>query len=128
MHSICRSRSHQTAPSITWSSRSRIPTELSGNLQTTDGAPTADYFIIVFATDRRYWIPSPRRSVMARPASTGRYVVRNLPPGEYFVAAVTDVEQNQWFDPAFLEQLMPAATRITLAESERKVLDLRISR
>jgi len=102
------------------------PTELAGTLQTPVGTPTADYFIIVFARDKSFWTPSTRRSVMARPTSAGRYVIRNLPPGEYLVAAVTDVEQGDWFDPAFLERLVPAATRLTLAESEKKTLDLRI--
>jgi hypothetical protein len=110
---------------ITFSDR---PAELSGTLQTTDGAPTADYFIVVLAADRRYWVASARRNTMARPASTGRYIVRNLPAGEYFVAAVTDVEFNQWMDSAFLEQLVPAATRITIGESEKKTLDLRVGR
>jgi hypothetical protein len=102
------------------------PTELSGTLQTSTGVPTANYFIIVFATDRAFWTPSSRRTVMARPGTTGRYAVRNLPPGEYFVAALTDVEFNAWFDPAFLEQLVAASTRVTLAESQKLTLDLKI--
>jgi hypothetical protein len=109
---------------ITYTDR---PTELSGTLQTPAGVPTGDYFIIVFATDRGFWTPSTRRSVMARPASTGKYILRNLPPGEYFVAAVTDVEQGEWFDSAFLERLIAASARITLAESEKRTLDLRIA-
>jgi hypothetical protein len=64
---------------------------------------------------------------MARPASSGRYTVRNLPPGEYFVAAVTDVEFNAWFDPAFLSELVPASTKVTFSEGEKKTLDLRIA-
>jgi hypothetical protein len=104
------------------------PTELSGTLQTSAGDPTADYFIIVFTADQMYWGASSRRTVMARPATNGRYAVRNLPPGEYLVAAVTDAEPGAWFDPAFLRTLMPAATRITLGESARTTLDLRIAR
>jgi hypothetical protein len=102
------------------------PTELSGTLQTPTGVPTANYFIIVFAADKAFWTPSSRRTVMVRPATTGRYVLRNLPPGEYYVAAVTDVQFNAWFDPAFLESLVAASTRVTLAESEKRTLDLKI--
>ena len=104
------------------------PTELSGTLQTPAGDPTADYFIVVFAADRRFWTAANRRQMMARPGSNGRYSVSNLAPGDYLVAAVTDVEQGSWFDPAFLEQLLPAAVRITLAEGERRVLDLKVGR
>jgi hypothetical protein len=103
------------------------PTELAGTLQGASGTPTADYFIVVFATNRAFWTPNARRSVTARPASTGRYLVRNLPPGEYFVAAVTDVEFGDWWDQDFLASLAkPETTRITLAEGEKKVLDLKI--
>ena len=104
------------------------PTELSGTLQTPAGVPTSNYFIIVFATDKKFWTPSSRRIVMARPGTTGRYTLRNLPPGTYSVAAVTDVEPNAWFDPAFLEQLVGTSIRVTLAEGEKKPLDLKIAR
>ena len=102
------------------------PTELSGTLQTPTGAPTADYFIIVFAADKSLWTPSARRNVMARPTSVGRYEIKGLPPGEYLVVAVTDVEQGDWWNPAFLERLVPAAAKITLSEGESKALDLKI--
>jgi hypothetical protein len=103
------------------------PAELSGALQTPAGVVPSDYFIIVFATDRAQWGPQSRRTVMARPTTAGRYSVRNLPPGEYYFAAVTDVLPNEWFDPAFLELLVPAAKKLTIAEGEQKVNDFRIS-
>jgi len=102
------------------------PTQLSGVLQTPAGDPTSHYFIIVFGADRSLVRSSARRSVMVRPDTAGKYVVRNLPPGDYRVAAVTDVEQNAWLDPAFLDDLLPMSTPITFAEGEQKVLDLRI--
>lgn len=104
------------------------PTQLSGVLQTSAGDPTSQYFIIVFSADRALIRSSARRSVMARPDTAGRYVVRNLPPGDYHVAAVTDVEVNAWLDPAFLDELLPMSTRITFVEGEQKTLDLRIAR
>ena len=102
------------------------PAELSGALQTPAGVVASDYFIIVFATDRAQWGPQSRRTVMARPTTAGRYSVRNLPPGEYYFAAVTDVLPNEWFDPAFLELLVPAAKKLTIAEGEQKMNDFRI--
>ena len=102
------------------------PTELSGDLQAATGVPTSEYFIIVFATDKKFWTPASRRTVMARPAMTGRYSIRNLPPGEYFIAAVTDVEQGDWFDPKFLERLVDASVRVTLGEGDKKIQDLRL--
>ena len=46
--------------------------------------------------------------------------------GEYFISAVTDVDQGEWLDPAFLAQLVGASTKFTLAEGEKKVQSLRI--
>lgn len=102
------------------------PTELSGTLQTPSGVPTSNYFIIVFSADKTHWTPLSRRIVMARPSSTGKYVVRNLPPGDYLVAAVTDIEFNAWYDNALLGALVDASTHITLGEGMKKVLDLKI--
>jgi hypothetical protein len=104
------------------------PTELSGMLQTPVGIAASDYFIIIFATDRAQWGAQSRRTIMARPTNVGRYSVRNLPPGEYYLAGVTDVIQNEWFDPSFLDALVPASMRVTLGESERKTQDIRIAR
>ena len=63
---------------------------------------------------------------MTRPGSDGRYKVADLPPGEYYIAALTDVEQNEWLDPAFLTQLVPASTKVAVAEGEKKEQSLRI--
>jgi len=103
------------------------PTELSGSLQAANGTPAPDFTIVVFAVDQRFWTPASRRSVTTRPATTGRYLVRNLPPGEYYVAAVTDIEPGEWYDPAFLERLVSASTKVTIGEGETRTLDLKIA-
>jgi uncharacterized protein (DUF2141 family) len=101
-------------------------TQLSGTLQDSSGAPTSDYTIIVFPGDNRYWQPNARRIQSTRPGTSGTYTIRNLPPGEYRLAAVTDVEPGEWFNPAFLEQLRAASTPISLSEGEKKTQDLRL--
>jgi hypothetical protein len=60
-----------------------------------------------------------------RSDQTGAFHVRSLPPGDYLLIAVDDVEQGEWFDPAFLEKLRPAAKRVSLTEGEKKTEDLR---
>jgi hypothetical protein len=102
------------------------PAELSGALATPPGVVPSDYFIIVFATDRREWGAQSRRTVMARPTTAGKYSVRNVPPGEYYVAAVTDVMPNEWYDSSFLDALVAAAAKVTITEAEQKVENLRI--
>ena len=102
-------------------------TQLSGTLQDSSGRPTPDYTIVVFATDKSYWTPQSRRIQSTRPGTDGTFTIRNLPPGDYRIAAVTDVEPGEWFDPAFLEQLRTASTPVTLSEGEKKTQDLRIA-
>jgi hypothetical protein len=102
------------------------PSELAGHLQTAVGAPATDYFIVVFSADRQYWFPNSRRVASVRATSAGDYSVKNLPAGDYCVAAVTDVELGEWFDPPFLESLLNSAKRFTIATGERKVQNLQI--
>lgn len=102
-------------------------TELTGLLTDGTGAPTSDYTIIVFTTDTQYWTPQSRRIQSARPGTDGKFTVRNLPPGNYAIAAVTDVEPGEWFNPEFLQELQGASMRFSLAEGEKKTQNLRLS-
>jgi hypothetical protein len=94
------------------------PTGLTGVLQDSGGRAATDYYILVFSADRRYWTPGSRRIRMTRPASDGSYSVKGLPPGEYYLAAPTDLETGEWNDPVLLEQLLPASAKVTLREGE----------
>lgn len=109
---------------ITYTDRTQ---ELSGTIQDTAGGATSDFTIIVFPSDRRYWLPQSRRISAARPGTDGRFTFSTLPAGDYRLTAVTDVENGEWFDPAFLEQLEPASIPIPLREGERKVQDIRLA-
>jgi len=102
------------------------PSEVEGRLETAAGRAAPEYFIIAFASDRSFWTPLSRRVVQVRPGSDGRYALRGLPAGEYFIAALTDVEPGEWYDPAFLSELVPAAVRIVVRDGERTMQDLRI--
>jgi hypothetical protein len=82
--------------------------------------------VIVFPTDRSLWMWGSHRIRQVRPGSDGRFVVAALPPGDYQIGAVTDVEDNQWFEPEFLEQLAPASVKVSLAPGQRLVQNLRV--
>lgn len=100
--------------------------ELSGTLQTATGAPASDVFVIAFAADRNLWGPSARRVQAVRPDANGRYVFSTMPAGDYLISAVMDVDPDEWQDPAFLEKLVAASAKVTIADGEKKVLDLRL--
>ena len=101
--------------------------ELSGTIQDTLGVPTADYFIILFSADKSYWVPQARRIQSVRPGTDGKFTFRNLPAGEYRLTAVTDVEQGEWFDPNFLEQLANASIPVSVRDGEKKVQDIKVA-
>jgi uncharacterized protein (DUF2141 family) len=100
--------------------------EVSGMIQDPMGRPTADFTIIVFPSDKNYWVPLSRRIVSARPITDGRFTLQNLPPGDYRLTAVTDVEPGEWYNPDFLQQLMGASIPISLQAGEKKIQDIRV--
>jgi uncharacterized protein (DUF2141 family) len=103
------------------------PTEISGTLQNSSGRSTSDYFIVVFSTNKADWIPRSRRIAQTRPGNDGRYAVRNLPAGEYWIAALTDLAFTDLFEPSFIEGLVNGAVKVTIGDGERKTQDLKIS-
>jgi hypothetical protein len=100
-------------------------TEVSGIVSGPTGLPNLAATVIVFPQDSRLWIPYARQLKAARPLSNGRYVVKDLPPGDYLAAAAVDVERGQWFDPEFLTALQRSATRLTLGIGETRTLNLK---
>ena len=100
--------------------------ELSGTIQDPSGRPTFDYTIILFAADNRYWPPQSRRITSTRPGTDGKFTIRGIPAGEYRLTAVTDVDTDEWFNPAFLEQVMSASIPVSIRDGEKKTQDIRV--
>jgi hypothetical protein len=100
--------------------------ELSGRLLDTTGAPAPEFVVVAFSADRKHWTDGSRRSTSFRPARDGSFSWIGVPPGEYYLGAVTRLETGQLGDAAFLESLIPTSARIVIAEGEKKRQDLRI--
>ena len=81
----------------------------------------------MFAQDAQRWASQTRYTGAGRPNANNVYTV-NVPAGGYFIVAVTDIEQGEWNDPDVLAQLRERATRVTIADGERKTLDLKVAR
>ena len=94
------------------------PTTLTGTFQGPDGRAATEYYILVFAADRAHWIPGSRRVRTTRPATDGSFTVKGLPPGEYFLAALPDLEPGEWNDAAFLEQLVQSSANVILRDGQ----------
>jgi hypothetical protein len=101
-------------------------TELSGTLQSAARVPAPDYFVVVFSADRSFWRPGSRRVRFTRPSTDGRFALRDLPAGDYLIAALTDMEPSDLLDQSFIEGLIPGAVAVRLDDGEKKTQDLRI--
>lgn len=102
--------------------------ELAGFVVDGSYQPAVEYTIVIFPADQRYWGSSTRRVRTVRPATDGRYMISNLPPGDYRIAPVLDLEPGATADPSFLQQLESGSIRVTLQPGEKKVQDVRVSR
>jgi hypothetical protein len=101
-------------------------TEIGGLVTDGAGRPTPELSVLVFSQQRNLW-SSPRRfSGPARISTDGRYHIVGLPPGDYLLAVVNDLEPRQATDPVILEQLMTGAIAIHLAEGQKVVQDLKV--
>jgi hypothetical protein len=101
-------------------------TELSGRIEGERGKPETDATVVVFAEDPARWTFGTRYVRTTRPSQEGRYSLRGLPPHDYLVAVVKELEPGQWSDPEFLESLRAQASRITLHEGGNAVQDLKV--
>lgn len=102
---------------------------VSGKLMHADGAPGTDYTVVLFPKDKAYWLTGSRRILTAKPDSSGQFIfggtgVVSIPAGEYFLAAVVELDRDEQFDPALLATLMNAAAPLMIQPGERKVQDL----
>ncbi len=106
---------------LKWSDRA---SELSGSVRDSAGTSVRAAWVVVFSREPRSWFFHSRRVAGVRPGADGRYTVRNLPAGEYLIAATSQLEMNEWFDPEVLRGLVPQATPVAIAEDGRHTLDV----
>jgi hypothetical protein len=99
---------------------------LSGTLVNGSGQTAPAFFIAVFPADHVLWRPRARRIQSARAGTDGRWIVRDLPPGDYLVAALADLDPDDLLDAAFLDKLTGFAAKVSLREGDDKTLDLRV--
>ena len=99
--------------------------QLSGHLQHALGGAAPEWNV-VFPTDQALWTPHSRRIQSVRPAVDGGFAFVNLPPGEYRLVAVDDIEPGQWDDPSILQQLVPSSMTLSIADGQAKVQDVKV--
>lgn len=100
-------------------------TSVTGTVRDGTGRPVRQVTVIAFSIDQQYWHAQSRQIQAVRVDERGVFRLRGLPPGDYSVAAVDDVEQGEWFDPAYLDGIRTGAKRFSLSEGESATLDLK---
>lgn len=83
--------------------------------------------MLVFPAQQELWMdhgPAPRRFRSVRVGTDGTYRVANLPVGDYVVVAVRSSVPADWLDSGFLRKLLPLATRVSIADGEKKSQDV----
>jgi hypothetical protein len=102
-------------------------TEINGTVTNDQGQPITDFTVLAFAVDPSLWRPLARQIATARPDQTGKFQIRSLPPGTYYLVTVDPAEQGEWFEPAFLDQQRVGASSVTLGDGDIKTHDFKIS-
>jgi hypothetical protein len=101
--------------------------EINGTITDTQGGPMPDFTVLAFSTDPSVWRPQSRQIMTARPDQNGKFKIRGLPPGDYYLATVDPAEQGEWFEPAYLDEHRVDAARVTLSEGDVKTHDFRVT-
>ena len=95
---------------------------IAGVVADAPGQPAAGCAVIVFASDANRWYQGSRFLAFTRARSDGTFDVADLPPGDYYAAAVDWMQGNdsygEWQDPAFLTLIAPRAARVLLADGQ----------
>jgi protocatechuate 3,4-dioxygenase beta subunit len=97
---------------------------ITGTVYDGTHTPVPALTVIAFPSDERYWTPQSRWIQAGRTDQNGVYRMRALPPGEYLLLVTDNVEQGEWFDPSYLEQVRGAATRVAVNDGDQKTQDL----
>jgi hypothetical protein len=102
-------------------------TAVTGTVSDASGAPVVDYHAIVFPAER----PDPAHGRRHRPRldtsdAHGRFRIEGLPPGDYLVAAVVDVEPGEAVSDDTLDSVRESATPVRVREGQTETVALKL--
>ena len=100
--------------------------EIDGTITTDRGDPAAEYTVLAFSTDVSLWRPQSRHIMTARPDQTGKFKLRGLPAGDFWITTVDPSEQGEWFEPAYLDEHRNGAVRVAVGDGETKTQNFKV--
>lgn len=103
--------------------------ELTGNVTDEKGEPPASCTVVLFGEDKASWFQSSTRFRVTNPGRDGRFSLKGLRAGRYYLIAVpVDRALNsQSVDAAAIEPLVKDATPLVLGDDEARVVDLKLT-
>jgi hypothetical protein len=102
-------------------------TTITGSVTAGNGAPLADYEVLIFTEDETRWANLGRAMRVARPDQQGVFKVQSMPPGEYHVVAFETIDTESRSNPEFLEKARRVAQQVTLTEGQTRSLSLKLA-
>ena len=99
---------------------------INGSVVTSDGKPTGNATVVVFAEDASQWTIASRFVRSTRPTADGTFKVAGLPGATYLAVAREFVMDGEWETKEFLEAARQDAVRVTLARGGTESVALRI--
>ena len=97
---------------------------IAGSIAETPGRQARASTVVAFSVNRVGWFAGSRHIKRVAAGPNGTFDVHDLPPGEYYVAAV-DTMPADWQAPNTLESLIPRAERVTAREGAVSTVTLR---
>jgi len=89
----------------------------------------ADAAVLLFpAEDWSLNDPLGRRTRRGRTTDSGAYSFALVPPGDYYVVAISEEASSMFPEHQFLRSLRGIGTHVHVAEGDNKTLDLRTVR
>jgi len=95
------------AVAVTLTSRSAT---LKGTVTDTAGNPLNGIDVVAFPLEENLRVRNSRRVATSRTGMSGEYEMRGLPPGDYALALVDEVDPEALRDPSIFAQLTPVST------------------
>ena len=100
---------------------------IAGSVVDAANRPVTDYAVVVFPEDPAQWTAHNRFILAARPDQDGRYTIRGLAAGGYFIRAVRNLLPGEERSPATLNRLRDGATAVALQGAQEQTLTLRLT-
>jgi hypothetical protein len=101
---------------------------LSGLVLDSSQASDLNLHIVAFIVDPARWSAGSSRVRAVRVGTDARFRLTDLPGGEYYVIALTDVSPADLADSEFLQSLVSRAMKVTIADGQQRSLDLTVAR